>query len=134
MQATAFLFSIAAHAAGNDVVLGPGENIQIGDETVVCESGKEESHSTVDLDCMRFLHATNNNNVPNLPLFRDWLDSCRNVPVRNPITPKTCTVTDGKVDYECLDYSRTLYPGVNSHVVMELQLECKDLVLKCPSF
>lgn len=134
LQATAFLFSIAAHAAGSDVILGPGETVQVGDEIIACESGREESDSQVDLDCMKYLHATNNNSVPNLPLFRDWMDSCRNVPVRNPITPRTCTVTDGKVNYECLTYARSLYPGVNSHILMELQLECKDLVLKCSSF
>jgi hypothetical protein len=128
-------FSICTFSIANaETLLSPGQAITIGDEVIRCSPGDGVNHSKVDIDCVKFEWELNNDNKPPIDLVRDWVDSCRNVPIRHPMTPKVCTVVDSRPNYECVNFVRTIYPGVNSEIVMKFQLDCKDLTLNCPSF
>ncbi len=122
------LFAIA------DIVLEPGQSMQVGGESIYCSTSNGTNSSKVDLKCVEYLHVNSHEVRPHFELFKDWLDSCRNIPIAHPLTPRSCTVVDSEINLECLDYARSIYLGISAERVMELQIACKDIVLSCPNF
>lgn len=135
MKRILWVFAFVVSYIHADIILGPGESVQVGNETIACRAEEiSNANSVVDQSCVQYMLDANHDAIPDYELLLEWIDSCRSVPITHPLTPKTCTVVGGKINVSCNDFIRKVYPSSNSTIVLKTQLACKDLELSCSSF